>query len=64
MPRYALHRAPAAAKWHYVELIRDGVRGAEAARRISVSTRQSVASARLGLVSFLIVARKVATQVS
>jgi len=38
MPHYAPNKAPAAVKRHYFELVRDGVRGAEAARRVGVST--------------------------
>jgi IS30 family transposase len=38
MPHYAPNKAPAAVKHRYFELIRDGVRGAEAARRVGVCT--------------------------
>jgi hypothetical protein len=37
MARYAPNRMPRAVKHRYFELIRSGVRGAEAARRVGVS---------------------------
>ncbi len=37
MPRYAPNKMPSEVKRRYFELIRQGVRGAEAARRVGVS---------------------------
>lgn len=38
MPRYAPNKMPSEVKRRYFELIRSGVKGAEAARRVGVST--------------------------
>ncbi|GAA4475621.1 hypothetical protein [Phytohabitans houttuyneae] len=37
MPKYAPNKMPAAVKRRYFELLRQGVRGAEAARQVGVS---------------------------